>query len=102
MTVYVDNMRLRAKLFRWNGVWSNLWADTTEELIDFASEELGLSPSSLVDKGYTTERYIINELRRLEAIRCGAVPLAYMGAGTYKLIRRKREDLNGQWKEKDL
>jgi len=98
MTVYVDNMKLKAKLFRWNGTGSNLWADTTEELEDFA-EELGLSVVSMVDRGYTTERYIINEQRRKHAIGKGAVPLQYMGAGTHKLIRRKRE--SGRWKEKD-
>lgn len=100
MTVYVDNMKLRAKLFRWNGVWSNLWADTTEELIEFA-DELGLTRSSMIDEGYTTERFIINEARRREAIAEGAMPIEYCGGAVYKIVRRKRESRSGQWKEKD-
>ena len=98
MTVYVDNMKLRAKLFRWNGTWSNLYADTTRELIDFA-DEIGLSRASMVDEGYTTERFIINALRRREALRLGAVPISYDGAARYKLLRRKRE--SSKWREKD-
>jgi Protein of unknown function (DUF4031) len=99
MTVYVDNMKLRAKLFRWNGTWSNLYADTTKELIDFA-DELGLTRASMIDEGYVTERFMINEMRRREALRLGAVPISYEGAGRYKLLRRKRE--SGRWKEKEL
>lgn len=98
MTVYVDNMKLNAKLFRWNGTWSNLYADTTNELIDFA-DELGLSRASMIDEGYVTERFIINALRRREALRLGAVPISYDGAARYKLLRRKRE--LGKLREKD-
>jgi len=98
MTVYVDNMKLKAKLFRWNGTWSNLWADTTEELEDFA-EELGLSVVSMIDKGYTTERYIINAMRRREALRLGAMPIQAYGAAVYKIVKRKRE---AGMKEKSL
>lgn len=97
MTVYVDNMKLKVKLFRWNGVWSNLYADTTGELIDFA-DEIGLTRASMIDEGYVTERFIINSLRRREALRLGAVPISYDGPARYKLLRRKRE--SGEWKEK--
>lgn len=98
MTVYVDNMKLRAKLFRWNGSWSNLWADTTKELIDFA-DELGLSRASMIDEGYITERFIVNEGRRQDALKLGAAPIQYGGVGMYKLLRRKREA--GKLREKD-
>ena len=101
MTVYVDNMNLRAKLFRWNGCWSNLWADSTEELIDFA-DEIGLTRASMIDEGYVTERFIINAMRRREALKLGAVPISYGGVGMYKMIRRKREDPDSGWQEKGL
>lgn len=91
MTVYVDDMKLKARLFRWNGTWSNLWADSTKELIDFADEELGLTRASMIDEGYVTERFIINEGRRGTALAKGAVPITYGGVGMYKLLRRKRE-----------
>lgn len=100
MTVYVDNMKMRCKFFGWNGTWSNLWADTNKELVDFADEELNLSRVSMIDEGYTTERFVITETRRRTAIERGAVPIQYGGVAMYKLIRRKRE--RGNMKEKEL
>jgi hypothetical protein len=84
-------MRLQAKFYRWNGVWSNIWADTADELLNFADEVLSLSRASMIDEGFATERFMINELRRQQAIREGAVPIQYGGAAMYKLIRRRRE-----------
>ncbi len=105
MTVYVDDMRMKAQFFRWRGTWSNLWADTTKELIDFA-DEIGLSPSSAIDLDYVTERYLITETKRQAAIELGAVPIEYAGATMYKIVRRKRQGVtrsrskSGRWKEK--
>jgi hypothetical protein len=109
MTVYVDNMKMRCKFFRWNGVWSNLWADNSDELIDFA-DRLNLSPSSLIDGGHTTERYLLTAAKREEAIRLGATKIAY---GSFvmsdiidaKMIKNREATTFGQkqpWIEKGL
>lgn len=99
MAVYVDNMKLRAKLFRWSASWSNLWADTTEELIDFA-DELGLTRASMIDEGYTTERFIITEKRRVQALELGAIGVAYCGIEILKMLRTKAR--SGKYKDKGL
>lgn len=98
MTVYVDNMKMKAQLFRWNGVWSNLWADTTEELED-AADELGLSVMSMIDRGYITERYVINEKRRVKALEHGAESIRYGGPAMARILRAKK--MNG-YQEKGL
>lgn len=94
LTVYVDNMRLHCKRAAWWGHWSNLWADSTEELVAMG-RELGLADKKdqvrLVDEGLVTERLMVTETMRLKSIKLGAVPLQYGGAGIYKLLRRKRE-----------
>ena len=74
-----------------NGTWSNIWADTTDELIDFADEVLGLSRVSMIDEGYATERFMVNEGRAQEAVKNGAVPIQYGGAAMYKLVKRRAE-----------
>jgi hypothetical protein len=75
MTVYVDDMRLFAKVKGGppNGArWSHLWADTLEELEAFA-EKLGLNPKWLqADSAY---HYDVVEAKRQEAIRLGAQPV---------------------------
>lgn len=90
MTVYVDNMKMKAQFFRWNGVWSNLWADTTEELVDFADEVLGLSRSSMVDEGYIAERFVINEKRRARALEAGVEAIQWGGPAMLKILRAKK------------
>jgi hypothetical protein len=109
MTVYVDNMKMRCKFFRWNGTWSNLWAEGSQELIDFA-DRLNLSPSSMIDGGYTTERYLLTEGKREEAIRLGATRIDYGSFVMADIIDRKIIDnrtaitFGNQkpWKEKEL
>ena len=101
MTVYVDNMKMKVQFFRWNGVWSNLYADTTDELVDFA-ELLHLSPACMIDGSYTTERYMLTDRKRDEAIRLGARPIRYGGTSMAAIFRRKLGSPNGEWRAKEL
>lgn len=94
MTVYVDNMMWHAKHAAWWGHWSNIYADTTEELVGMG-RELGIADKNnrvrLTDEGYVTERLVVTDGMRRKAIELGAMPLQFGGAGIYKLLRRKRE-----------
>jgi len=99
MTVYVDNLQMKVKLFGWWGVWSNLYADTTEELIDFADDVVGLSPHSMFDREYINERYVINEKKRMMALEKGAIAIRHGGPIMVGIIRDKKEK---GYKEKGL
>lgn len=76
MTVYVDDMQLfsRVKGGPPNGArWSHLWADTLEELEEFAAK-LGLNPKWLqADSAY---HYDVVETKRKLALKLGAQPVA--------------------------
>lgn len=90
MTVYVDNLQMRTKFFGWWGVWSNLYADTTEELIDFAEAACHLSPNCMFDEGYINERYVINEKKRIAALEKGAVAIHHGGPAMLRILRSKK------------
>lgn len=87
MTVYVDDMRLQARVGRINACWSHLTADTPEELHEFAAK-LGLKrswfqkpkglggkpvvPSSLKAQMW---HYDVTDAKRELAISLGATPI---------------------------
>lgn len=88
MTVYVDDMRRRARVGNTWGTWSHLFADTSQELADFAAE-LGLQPEWLQHAGTHREHYDVVEAKRVQAIGFGAVEISYP-RGTGDLVNRKR------------
>jgi hypothetical protein len=59
MAVYVDDMRMSARVGRINGVWCHLTADTEEELHEFATK-LGLRRSWFQPQKYLPD----NEFNR--------------------------------------
>lgn len=90
MTVYIDNMRRRARVGRINGVWSHLFADTHEELMEFA-QRLGLKPEWLQHAGTYREHFDVTESNAVPALQLGAVPINYP-RGTAELLARKRRE----------
>lgn len=73
MTVYVDNAAIFAKVGRYNTTWFHLWADTENELHEFALK-LGLRRSYF--QGPPKHRiwhYDITASKRPLAIRLGAI-----------------------------
>lgn len=92
MTVYVDDMRMPARVGRLQARWSHLMADTDEELHAFAAR-LGLKRSWHQKPGTAISHYDVTDSRRQEALRLGAVPIGYMSRESMDLVRRKRDQL---------
>ncbi|CPW67278.1 Uncharacterised protein [Mycobacteroides abscessus subsp. bolletii] len=92
MSVYVDDMRMPARVGRLQARWSHLMADTDEELHAFAAR-LGLKRSWHQKPGTAISHYDVTDSGRQEALRLGAVPIGYMSRESMDLIRRKRERL---------
>lgn len=89
MTVYVDDMRRRARIGNARPAnWSHMFADSTEELRVFALR-LGLSPAWIQHAGTHREHYDITDTVRQVAITAGAVEIRYP-RGTAELLARKK------------
>lgn len=101
MTVYVDDMMMRAKVGRWDAKWCHMIADTREELHDFA-ERLGLKRSYFQEpKGiaglpvkpgsYAAEawHYDVTASKRAEALKLGAVAISWLD--TPRIIRARMD-----------
>jgi hypothetical protein len=89
MTVYVDDMRMQARVGRINARWSHLMADTDDELHAFAAC-LGLKRAWHQKPGTPISHYDVTESKRQLALELGAVPVGYMSRESLDLIRRKR------------
>lgn len=89
MTVYVDDMRMRATVGRLAARWSHLMADTDEELHTFAAA-LGLRRSWAQYPGTWKSHYDVTDSKRAQAISLGARPIAYAGAEAAALLQRRR------------
>lgn len=90
MTVYVDNARISATVGRHSSQWSHLFADTQEELHEFA-KHLGLKRSyfqpgrPLAGKPSPYWHYDVTEGKRQQAIKMGAKTVEYREAA--KIMR---------------
>lgn len=91
MTIYVDNVRIPAKIGRINDRWSHLMTDgaDTEELHRFATEKLGLKRSWFQpgDRPWL-DHYDVTEGKRQEAIKKGAKSIDLWDA--HEVINRRR------------
>lgn len=83
MTVYVDNMRIRAKVGTYVSRWSHLTADTREELHTFA-ELIGLNRSWFQEGtglpgtyGAESWHYDVTDSKRKLALDYGAKPVEW-------------------------
>ncbi|GAB33324.1 DUF4031 domain-containing protein [Gordonia otitidis] len=89
MTVYVDDMRMLARVGRISAHWSHLLADTDDELDEFASR-IGLRRSWAQFPGTWKSHYDVTDTKREQAIRAGAVPIGYRSAECLALLDAKR------------
>jgi len=90
MGVYVDDMRMPAKVGRIQANWSHLMADTTEELEAFAAK-LGLNPRWIQYPGTWKEHYDVTDPYREKAIRLGAEAVEYGSKEMATMRKLKRE-----------
>ena len=90
MVVYVDDYRQRAQVRRLTATWSHLLADTSEELVGFASR-LGLQRRWIQKPGTVHEHFDVTDGMRGRALRMGAVGITYRQAGLF--VARKRAAL---------
>jgi hypothetical protein len=89
MTVYVDDMRMPARVGRISARWSHLMADTDEELNAFAAQ-LGLQRSWAQYPGTWKSHYDVTDAKRHRAIQMGARPIGYGSQESIALLQRKR------------
>ncbi|GAA3601098.1 hypothetical protein GCM10022237_39650 [Nocardioides ginsengisoli] len=94
MTVYVDDMRRKARVGNIDARWSHLFADTSQELVAFGAQ-LGLLPSWLQHAGTYREHFDVTDSKRTAALAAGAVAVAYP-RGTAGLLDTKRQDHAGK------
>ena len=78
MTVYVDDMMMRADVPNGSrvvrGIWCHMFADTREELDEMAVR-IGMRLSWIQKPGTPREHYDVTKSRREAAIKAGAVVL---------------------------
>jgi hypothetical protein len=89
VTVYVDDMRLRARVGRLDARWSHMLADSEGELVEFA-RRLGLRPDWIQHAGDPAlVHFDVTDTKRREALRLGAVSISWREAGLRtRAIRR--------------
>lgn len=93
MTVYIDDMRIEARVGPVDGVWSHLFSDLpgtagSAELAEFALR-LGLELRWIQNAGTHTEHFDVTEPTRQRALALGAVPVRY-GRAVAAITRAKR------------
>ena len=71
MGVFVDDMKLRAKVGNLDTVWSHLGADSLEEMHEFA-QRLGLKRSWFQISSSGIPHYDITQSMRAKAVKMGA------------------------------
>src|SRR5216684_8663325 len=75
MTVYVDDSLIPAKVGRLESKWSHLFADSEDELHQFAAK-LGLR-REWFQEAETTWHYDVTEGKRAQAVALGAQAVSY-------------------------
>ncbi len=90
MTVYVDDMRMPARVGRIEARWSHLMADNDDELHAFAAS-IGLRRSWAQYPGTWKSHYDVTDSKRTQAIRAGAVEIGYGSPASIALVKRKLE-----------
>ncbi len=94
MTVYVDDMRMQARVGRVNGRWSHLMADDRRELIEFAAR-LGMPRAWLQDKR-SGVHFDVTDTKREAAIRLGAKPIECASEEWRRVVDNARQQFSGE------
>ena len=96
LTVYVDDSCIPAKVGRHDARWSHLFADTQEELHEFAAS-IGLrrswfQPGRPQPDGTPSHlwHYDVTGRKRHQAIEAGAVPVTWRQAAEMMTARRQK------------
>lgn len=89
MSVYVDDLNRPSRVGRISSRWSHLFADTHDELEDFA-RQLGLQPGWIQHAGTHREHYDLTAGKRAQALHLGAQPISYLRDVPVLLERRRR------------
>lgn len=95
MTVFVDDMNMRARVANGaktvDAVWCHMTADTSEELLEMA-EKIGLNPRWIQYPGTWKEHFDVTASRRRKAVLLGAVEVSW---------RDRARAARQQWKHRD-
>jgi hypothetical protein len=98
MTVYVDDMMMRADVPNGarvvRGVWCHMFADTREELDEMAVR-IGMRRSWIQKPGTPREHYDVTKTRREAAIKAGAVVLPIRSPEWREFFLRKKAQAEG-------
>lgn len=93
MTVYVDDMMMRADVPNGarvvRGIWCHMFADTREELDEMAVR-IGMRLSWIQKPGTPREHYDVTKTRREAAIKAGAVVLPIRSPEWREFFARKK------------
>lgn len=99
MTVYVDDMMMRADVPNGNrvvrGIWCHMFADTREEL-DAMADRIGMRRSWIQKPGTPREHYDVTKSRREAAIKAGAVVLPIRSKEWLEFFEKKAEAARAQ------
>lgn len=92
MTIYVDNLNLKASVKNGNRThnsrWCHLMSDVDDaELVAFA-KRIGLKPEWLQDPGTFTSHFDVTEPKRRAAVAAGAVEISWHDLGALLEARR--------------
>jgi hypothetical protein len=90
VTVYVDDMRMQARVGRIEVRWSHLMADSDTELHAFAAR-IGLRRSWAQYPGTWKSHYDVTDAKRAQAIAAGAIAIGYGSPEALAVTRRKRD-----------
>lgn len=91
MTVYVDDMRVRATVGGLSARWSHLMADSDDELNTFAIK-LGLKRSWAQMPGTWESHYDVTDALRRKAIALGAVPIGCLSEEMLMFTERRMDE----------
>lgn len=80
--IYVDDMRMAARVGKLTAVWSHMFSDTSTDELDEWAERLRLSAYWL-QNSHGFLHYDLVEHRRQLALKLGAVPISYSDLPNY-------------------
>lgn len=89
MTVYVDDMRVPARIGEIRGRWSYLYTDGDDTELHAFAERLGMKRSAIQAGGTVTSHYDVTDEMRAKAIELGAVPIGCFSAEAAAIMAAK-------------